>query len=99
MKYKPKKYFIKTLGCYSNEVDPGTMASILDLLGFEQYKVSKKYKSEKEELLDILSKIDLFIINSCSVRQKSEDKVYGLGKIFAQLKKNNKKTPYKLQGC
>src|SRR4030066_1632173 len=94
MNYDPKKYYVKTLGCYSNLVDSKTISGILDLVGFEQFQIEKIYKNEKEELLDILPKIDLFIINSCSVRQKSEDKVYGVGKIISLLKQKNKKLPY-----
>ncbi|MFC1755801.1 MiaB/RimO family radical SAM methylthiotransferase [Patescibacteria group bacterium] len=100
MKYKPKRYYIKTLGCQANVVDSGTMAGILNSLGFEAEKNDGKYKNETEELLDILPKIDLFIINTCSVRQKSEDKVYGLGKVFAELKKTGEKLPFVIiSGC
>ena len=100
MKYKPKKYYIKTYGCQANLADSNSMAGLLEALGFERVPVSKKYKSDKEELLNLLPKTDLFIINSCSVRQKSEDKVYGLGKIISLLIKDGKKLPYMvLAGC
>ncbi len=105
MSYKPKTYYIKTLGCQANIVDSGTIAGILNALGFEAAKVGTAqdghpYKNEHEELLDILPKTDLFIINTCSVRQKSEDKVYGLGKIFTKLNADGKKVPFTIiSGC
>ncbi len=100
MKYTPKKYYIKTYGCQANVADSNSMAGILEALGFEQIKPGKKYKNENAELLNVMPKTDLFIINSCSVRQKSEDKVYGLGKVVSQLKKSDKKLPFIiLSGC
>lgn len=76
------------------------MVGMLEALGFEQTKPTKKYRNEKEELLDLLPKTDLFIVNSCSVRQKSEDKVYGLGRTISQLEKQQKKLPFSiLSGC
>lgn len=63
------------------------------------------YESQKleEELLrlslskvDDLAKTDIFIINSCSVRQAAEDSVYGLGK---ELKKLARKPMVILTGC
>ena len=96
MEYKPKKYYIKTYGCQANVADSGTMGGILEALVVEVTWTQNKYKNESEELLDILPQTDLFIVNSCSVRQKSEDKVYGLGKIFSQLEKK----PFSiLSGC
>ncbi|MFH1648282.1 MAG: hypothetical protein ABIA11_00940, partial [Patescibacteria group bacterium] len=35
------KYFIKTFGCYANEVDSDVMAGILDSLGFSELKLPK----------------------------------------------------------
>jgi len=71
MTYKPKTYNIKTFGCMSNKVDSEILAGILEALGYEESKIMKD--------------ADLVIINTCSIRQKSEDKVYGLGKVFARM--------------
>lgn len=86
---KPKKYYIKTFGCYANEVDSDVIAGVLEDLGFEELKVLK-FKNETEEVNYVLKNSDVFIVNSCSVRQKSEDKVYGLGKIVNEYEKKNK---------
>ncbi|MFC1722220.1 MiaB/RimO family radical SAM methylthiotransferase [Patescibacteria group bacterium] len=100
MSYKPKKYLIKTLGCQANVADSNTMSGILESLGFEEFKTDKVFKNEKEELLDILPQVDLFVINTCSVRQKSEDKVYGLGKVTSLLNDKKKSVPFTIiSGC
>ncbi len=100
MKYNPKTYYIKTYGCQANIADSSKMAGILEALGFEAVIPKKKYLNEKDEFLDLLPKSAIFIINTCSVRQKSEDKVYGLGKTLKAIKDLNKKVPFTiLSGC
>src|SRR3989338_6190569 len=59
------RYFIQTFGCQANVRDSQAMAGTLDALGFLP---TEQYKEA-----------DVIIINTCSVRQKSEDKVYGWG--------------------
>lgn len=99
---KPKKYYIKTFGCYANEVDSDVIAGVLEDLGFEELK-KLKFKNETEEVGYVLKNADIFIVNSCSVRQKSEDKVYGLGKLVNEYEKKNKRKKKKtyvfLTGC
>lgn len=97
---KTKKYFIKTFGCQANIADSEKIDSILEPLGFEKFHVFQEFTNELNELRDVLPNVDLFIINTCSVRQKSEDKVYGLGKIFAEAKRRGQRVPYVLMcGC
>ncbi len=71
--FSSKKYHITTFGCQANVADSNTMAGILEALGFE-------YTEAMEES-------DIFIVNTCSVRQKSEDKVYGIALKLKDLKK------------
>lgn len=66
--YTPKTYHIKTFGCQANIADSNNMSGILESFGFEPNE-------------DIQTS-DLIIVNTCSIRQKSEDKVYGLGRMF-----------------
>ncbi len=81
-----KKYFIQTLGCQANVADSNTMAGILEAIGFEPG--------------NNLHDSDVFIVNTCSVRQKSEDKVYGLGKIFKNINDSNERKPFTIMaGC
>ncbi len=97
---KKHSYFIKTFGCQANIADSQKLAGFLDLLGFVEL-VPPKFKTEKEELSYVLSRTDIFIINSCSVRQKSEDKVYGIGKTVKEFLKgiNVKKPLIIISGC
>ncbi len=71
---------MKTLGCQANIADSNTMGGILEALGFEA--------------TDKITNCDLAIVNTCSIRQKSEDKAYGMGKFFlgehAQIDPANK---------
>jgi len=84
--YRPKKYHITTFGCQANVADSSTMAGTLEALGFEWVSDFKD--------------CDFYIINTCSVRQKSEDKVYGIGKEIKEMKENSAKIPYILMaGC
>jgi tRNA-2-methylthio-N6-dimethylallyladenosine synthase len=41
----------------------------------------------------------LYVINTCSVRQKAEDRVLGMGKKFFKLKKQNPEVKVVLTGC
>lgn len=94
-----KKYFIKTYGCQANIADSAKISGLLDLLGFSGLVVPG-FTTEREELSFILSHSDIFVINSCSVRQKSEDKVYGIGKVVKEVMgKVNRKPFIILSGC
>lgn len=63
-----KKYYIQTFGCQANIRDSQVMAGTLDAIGFNS---TNDYQDA-----------DVLIINTCSVRQKSEDKVYGWGLVL-----------------
>ena len=58
-----KKYFIETFGCQMNEFDSERIAFILDKEGYS--------KSGKVEEADII------IINTCAVREKAKNKLFG----------------------
>ena len=74
-------YFIRTYGCQANIADSSTIAGVLESLDFERFP-EPEGKNEDEKLLKVIQNCDLLIINTCSVRQKSEDKVYGIGKLL-----------------
>jgi tRNA-2-methylthio-N6-dimethylallyladenosine synthase len=102
-----KKYYIKTFGCQANEADSNTMAGILEALDFQPFLATAADRmqsvdeaNEHEFLLHSLPQCELVIINTCSVRQKSEDKVYGLGKVVKELKDSNQDIPFMvMSGC
>ena len=69
-----KKLFIKTFGCQMNEYDSDKMADVLH--AFEGYE-----KTDKAEDADVV------LLNTCSVREKAQEKVFSdLGRL-RELKK------------
>jgi len=71
----PRKVFIKTFGCQMNEYDSAKMA---DVLGAAQ-----GYES-----VDDPEQADLILFNTCSVREKAQEKVFSdLGRVKHLKKK------------
>jgi tRNA-2-methylthio-N6-dimethylallyladenosine synthase len=69
MSGETKKVFIKTFGCQMNEYDSGKMA---DVLGAAQ-----GYEETKD-----VEQADLILFNTCSVREKAQEKVFSdLGRV------------------
>ena len=58
-----KKLFIETHGCQMNEYDSNRMA---DLLG----------ASYQLELTDSAEEADVLLLNTCSIREKAQEKVF-----------------------
>ncbi len=81
----PKKYFINTYGCQANIKDSQVMAGTLEALGFEK---TETYKNA-----------DIVIINTCSVRQKAEDKAFGWGTKFVNKTKQNSENSPNQKKC
>lgn len=77
------KYFIKTFGCQANEADSEKIA---DALMEKGCKLAKK-----------IEEADIAIINTCSVRESAENRVFGL--INNLAKNKNKKQKIILTGC
>ena len=71
MSHTPKKVFIRTFGCQMNEYDSDKMADVLHAAeGYE--------KTERAE------DADLIVFNTCSVREKAQEKVFNdLGRVRA----------------
>ena len=64
-----KKVFIKTFGCQMNEYDSGKMADVLGA-------------AEGYEKTDDVEQADLILFNTCSVREKAQEKVFSdLGRV------------------
>ena len=58
-----KKLYIKTFGCQMNEYDSEKMADILR-------------ESHGYELTDVAEDADLLLVNTCSIREKAQEKVF-----------------------
>jgi tRNA-2-methylthio-N6-dimethylallyladenosine synthase len=70
-----KKVFIKTFGCQMNEYDSDKMADVL--------RVAHGYQTTAN-----VEEADLILFNTCSVREKAQEKVFSdLGRV-QHLKKN-----------
>ena len=65
-----------------NKSDSERMAGVLEKQGYK--KTDKKYQA------------DLVVVNTCGVRQMSEDRIYGL---IPEIKRLNKKAKIVLTGC
>jgi tRNA-2-methylthio-N6-dimethylallyladenosine synthase len=70
----PGRYYIKTFGCQMNEYDSTRMGDVL-AAGADLVPT------------DDPAEADVLLMNTCSVREKAEDKVYSLLGEWRQLKK------------
>jgi tRNA-2-methylthio-N6-dimethylallyladenosine synthase len=67
-----KKFHIKTFGCQMNEYDSDKMADVLRACG------------EGMEQTDVQEEADIILFNTCSIREKAEEKVFSdLGRARA----------------
>lgn len=81
-----KKLYIKTYGCQMNEYDSDKMADVLRVCdGMAQ--------------TDRIEEADVVLFNTCSIREKAEEKVFSdLGRVRA-LKQNNPDLIIGVGGC
>jgi tRNA-2-methylthio-N6-dimethylallyladenosine synthase len=69
LKAMPRKVFIKTYGCQMNEYDSDKMADVLRV-------------EEGLEQTDRIEDADVVLLNTCSVREKAQEKVFSeLGRV------------------
>jgi tRNA-2-methylthio-N6-dimethylallyladenosine synthase len=79
-----KKVFIRTFGCQMNEYDSAKLYRILE----------GQYQS-----VDAADKADLVIVNTCSVRDKPEQKLYSYLGQMKELKEQNPAMMIGVGGC
>lgn len=79
------KYFIQTLGCAMNYSDSERVSAVLENMGYTK--------------ADVPEDSDLYIFNTCSIRQKGEDRVYGQLRTLGVLKKANPRLLVGITGC
>ena len=81
-----KKLYIKTFGCQMNEYDSNKMADLL-------------HASEGMETTLDLEQADVVLLNTCSIREKAQDKVFSdLGRL-RELKKSKPELLIGVGGC
>ncbi|HTP38600.1 MAG TPA: tRNA (N6-isopentenyl adenosine(37)-C2)-methylthiotransferase MiaB [Steroidobacteraceae bacterium] len=82
----PGRYYIKTFGCQMNEYDSARMADVLrDTLGLTPTADA--------------AAADVLLMNTCSVREKAEDKVYSLLGEWRLLKQQRPDLIIGVGGC
>lgn len=81
-----KKLYIKTYGCQMNEYDS---SKILDILNI----------SHGLEPTDDIKKADLILINTCSIREKAQEKVFSELGRWRPLKENRPEVIIGVGGC
>ena len=80
------KLFIKTMGCQMNVYDSEKMADVL--------KESHGY-----ELTETAEEADLLLVNTCSIREKAEEKVFSQLGRWQSLKKKKPELMIGVGGC
>jgi tRNA-2-methylthio-N6-dimethylallyladenosine synthase len=77
--------WFETLGCQMNEADSEKLAGILCAAGY-------RLAASPEEA-------DVIVVNTCSIRDKAEQKAFSLAGRFAQLKRGRPEKLLVLTGC
>ncbi|UXI69492.1 tRNA (N6-isopentenyl adenosine(37)-C2)-methylthiotransferase MiaB [Tahibacter amnicola] len=82
----PGKLFIKTHGCQMNEYDSSKMADVLAA-------------AQGLELTENEAEADVILINTCSIREKAQEKVFSQLGRWRELKQANNKLIIGVGGC
>ncbi|WP_342315875.1 tRNA (N6-isopentenyl adenosine(37)-C2)-methylthiotransferase MiaB [Lysobacter sp. FW306-1B-D06B] len=82
----PRKLYIQTHGCQMNEYDSAKMADVLAA-------------SDGLELTDNAEEADVILINTCSIREKAQEKVFSQLGRWKSLKQGGKPVVIGVGGC
>jgi len=80
------KLYIKTFGCQMNEYDTAKMAEVLKV-------------SHGLELAETPEQAEVLLLNTCSVREKAQEKVFSLLGMWRPLKERNPRVVIGVGGC
>ena len=80
-----KKLFIETYGCQMNVSDSEVVASVMQMAGYE--------------MTEHIEEADAIFVNTCSVRDNAEQKIYSRLQYFQSLRKKNKHLLVGVLGC
>ncbi|MFI3300043.1 MAG: tRNA (N6-isopentenyl adenosine(37)-C2)-methylthiotransferase MiaB [Candidatus Gastranaerophilales bacterium] len=80
-----KRVYIETMGCQMNKSDTERMLGILSHIGYEEVEAPED--------------ADLLMINTCSIRQLSEDKAFSAIGTWGRWKKRGKNIKIGFCGC
>src|SRR5579872_5549145 len=82
----PRRYFIKTYGCQMNEYDSARMGDVLEAGG-------------ELSATDNPAEADVLLMNTCSVREKAQEKVFSLLGEWRRLKSLRPHVVIGVGGC
>lgn len=80
-----KKLFIETYGCQMNVADSEVVASIMQTIDYQ--------------ICDSVEEADAVFMNTCSVRDNAEQKIYGRLQFFQSLRNKGQKLIVGVLGC
>jgi len=80
------KLYIKTFGCQMNEYDTAKMAEVLKA-------------SHGLELAETPEQAEVLLLNTCSVREKAQEKVFSQLGMWRPLKERNSRVVIGVGGC
>ena len=81
-----KKLFVKTHGCQMNEYDSAKMIDLLQ-------------EKEDFELAESEEQADLLILNTCSIREKAQERVFHQIGRWRKIKEKNPDLKIAIGGC
>ena len=81
-----KKLYIKTFGCQMNEYDSAKMADVLA-------------SSHGMHLVETPEEGDVLLLNTCSIREKAEEKVFSMLGMWREIKESRPEVVIGVGGC
>ncbi|MEJ2564389.1 MAG: tRNA (N6-isopentenyl adenosine(37)-C2)-methylthiotransferase MiaB [Gammaproteobacteria bacterium] len=81
-----RKLYIKTFGCQMNEYDSAKMADVLA-------------KSHGLQRVDTAEEGDILLLNTCSIREKAEEKVFSMLGMWREIKERRPEVVIGVGGC
>ena len=79
------KYCIKTFGCAQNVADSERISAFYESRGYEETKLDEE--------------ADIIVINTCVIRGRAEEKVYGLIRNLEPLREKKPELSFVITGC
>ena len=81
-----ERFFIQTYGCQMNEYDSAKMADVLA-------------SAFNAKATDVAEQADIVLVNTCSVREKAQEKVFSLLGRWREIKEQNPNLIIGVGGC
>ena len=83
--YMAKKFYIETYGCQMNVADSEVIASVMKMAGYS--------------MAETLEEADAVFLNTCSIRENAEQKIFNRLEFFHSMKKKKKHLIVGVLGC